>query len=97
MLFCLAWQWHICWQLSMLAGWQDREPLSALLAKFSPLHHAPAAAGRDRPACCLSEEGKLLGAKSQLLEAKRAGAVRCSAAKRCSEDLKQRVLQVPLP
>lgn len=65
------------------AGWQDREPLSVLLAMFSPLHQAPAAAGRARSARCPSEEGKLLGAKSQLPKAKIAGAGRYSAANRC--------------
>lgn len=68
---------YACW----LAG---QEPLSALLAKFSPLHHAAAAAGMARPTRHLSEEEKLLGAKSQLPEAKRAGAGGCSTAKRCS-------------
>lgn len=82
-----------------LAG---QELLSALLAKFSPLHHATAAAVMARPTRHLSEEEKLLGAKSQLPEAKRAGAGRCSTAKRCSRAwskgcLKQRVLEVPLP
>lgn len=65
------------------AGWQDREPPSALLAVFSPLHHAPAAAGGARPARCPSAGGKLLGAKSQLPKAKIAGADRCTAANRC--------------
>lgn len=84
MLLGLAWQRRVCWQLSVRAGWQDREPLGALLAKFSPLRYAPAVARRARPAHPLSEEGKLLGAKSQLQEAKRAGAGGCGAAKRCS-------------
>lgn len=43
-----------CWQLSVRAGWQDRQSLSGLLGKFSPLHHALVTAGREGQTCSAS-------------------------------------------